>query len=76
MIHYGTIRVYLNKGLTYDQLFSVIQSNVSNQLMTDSREHYYNILGQCVSLAGHETINKVSIECEEFAYNFEVYRID
>ena len=76
MIHYGTIRVYLNKGLTYDQLFSIIQKNVSNQLVTDYREHYYSILGQCVSVASHGNINKVTVECEDFAYNFEVYRID
>ena len=75
MIHYGTIRVYLQKGLTYDQMFSIIQTNVSNQLMTDCREHFYNIVGQCVAFAGMN-LNKVSVECDEFVYIFEAYRIE
>jgi hypothetical protein len=49
--NYGTIVVTLHPGLSEDQLVSTVKMAVDNQLLTGNREHYNEILNQCITLA-------------------------
>lgn len=48
---YGTIRVQLLPGLTWDQKASIVRMSVDNQLVTNNRTHYNQILNKCLGYA-------------------------
>lgn len=50
-IDYGEIRVQIHKGLTLDQKVTIIKNAVENQLITDNRSHYIEILDKCISVS-------------------------
>lgn len=47
---YGTIRVHLLPGLTWDQKATIVQLSVENQLVTSNRSHYIQILHNCIEM--------------------------
>lgn len=51
LLDYGTIRVQFLHGLTWDQKASILKMSVENQLVTNNREHYIQILNECLSFA-------------------------
>lgn len=48
--NYGTISVTIHQGLSEDQLVSTVKMAVENQLLTSKREHYNEILNQCIGI--------------------------
>ena len=66
---YGTIIVFFQRGLTYDQRASIVSVNVENQLLTSDRRHFIEIMNQCLE------ISKL-VENDPFtiAWNFREYR--
>lgn len=72
---YGTIVVFLQEGLSYDQRISIIKTNVENQLLTHNRSHYIEILNQCIEISKlAETSAPFSINwnLSEYKYTFRI----
>lgn len=49
-LDYGTIRVRLHPGLSWDQKATIVKMSVDNQLVTDDRRHYIQILSHCTDM--------------------------
>jgi hypothetical protein len=75
MIDYGTIHVFMQRGLTYDQAFSIVRINMDNQLLTSNRTHFNEILHQCTQVIKfmNEAPFKITWNLVEYRY---VFRID
>lgn len=65
---YGTIRVTIHTGLSEDQLVSTVKMAVENQLLTSCREHYNEILNQCIG------ITKSCVPPLEVNWNMKEYK--
>jgi len=51
-VNYGTISISnLHPGLSEDQLLTMVSMAVENQLISAKREHYNEILNQCIVIA-------------------------
>lgn len=46
---YGTIRIVFHDNLTYDQKATIVRQSIDNQLCTDDRMHYIEILGESIN---------------------------
>jgi hypothetical protein len=71
--NYGTISVTIHPGLSEDQLASTVKMAVENQLHTSKREHYNEILNQCITLA--QTCvppMKVRWDMREYKYDYHL----
>jgi hypothetical protein len=71
--NYGTISVTLHAGLSEDQLVSTVKMAVENQLLTNRREHYNDILNQCIGIAKLcEHPLKVRWDMREYKYDYHL----
>jgi hypothetical protein len=78
-LDYGTIQVTFHKGLTWDQKASIVKMSIDNQLVTNSREHYNEIMNQCLDLIRMIGDVPFSINCkicEKYMYTFTVEFFD
>lgn len=50
MIDYGTIVVRFHENLTYDQKATIVRQSIDNQLCTEDRMHYIEILGESINM--------------------------
>jgi V8-like Glu-specific endopeptidase len=65
---YGTIRVLLHPCLDYDQRVTIVKQSVENQLITEKREHFIEILHQCTKLS--ERIGNLTINVQTYEYRY------
>jgi hypothetical protein len=71
--NYGTICVTVHPGLSEDQLASTVKMAVENQLLTSKREHYNEILNQCIGIAKLCIPPlKVNWDMREYKYNYHL----
>jgi hypothetical protein len=78
MIDYGTIRVTLHPGLTFDQKATIIKQTVENQLVTSDRSHYINILHDCTEMTrviGDATFSIKWVIYGKYQYVFEYQEV-
>ena len=78
MIDYGTIVVFFQKGLTYDQRASIVHVNVENQLLTSDRKHFIEIMNQCLEISKIVENDPFTItwNFREYRYKFSVEMVD
>lgn len=78
---YGTISVTFHPGLTDDQKISIIQMSLNNQLMTNDRMHYNEILNQCIHMTTSDVLKEYPFSIDwniagKYKYKFIVQFYD
>lgn len=78
MIDYGTIYVFLQNGLTYDQSYSIVKINLENQLLTSNRQHFNEILNQCTEILNFLPLAPFTItwNLPHYKYTFKIEIVD
>lgn len=69
---YGTISVCLHPGMTYDQRCSVMRLSLDNQLETNNRNHYNEILNQCLDVLSDNDDVTIDWNMRDYKYTLKV----
>ncbi len=71
MLCYGTVKVTLHPNLTDDQRCSIVQMAVENQLIgVHNRQHYNEIMNQCVEISKLGFPVTVNWKVREYSYTY------
>ena len=75
---YGTINVTLHRGLSLDQKMTMIKNAVENQLFTRNRNHYNEILDQCIAISkiiddGIPVVNRLNNYIYKYSFFLNYY---
>lgn len=72
-VNYGTFRVHFHPHLSFDQRVTIVKQSVDNQLVTNKREHYIDIMHQCIEMSKIFSVPmNIHIKMKEYEYKIEL----
>jgi hypothetical protein len=74
LVDYGTIHVRLLPNLTDDQKYTIVKQVVENQVFSQNRNHYNQILNQCTNFVIENPDISMNIKWKlpEYVYSFKI----